>query len=231
MEPAGKKAVPHPSRLCTGPSVPVRTSNSVQAPAPGVSAGESSHLPSSKAEPEVSTSESESVEEIPREIQVNVGIVAGRLKLSIDKWESLTADKFIFDCVRGYKLEFFGKVRQDKKPNVIFNSEREFLECFSAVELLIKKGAIEFCKPVKGQFLSSYFLVPKADGSFRFILNLKKLNNFIHAPHFKLENIRTASKLIFPGYFMDTIDLQDAYYLVPIAEESRKYLRFEFDGK
>lgn len=100
-----------------------------------------------------------------------------------------------------------------------------------AVEKLIEKGAIERCRSSRDQFVSSYFLVPKPDGSFRFILNLKKLNQFIKAPHFKLEDIRTAARLIFPGVHMCTIDLRDAYYLISIQKESRRFLRFEFEGQ
>lgn len=88
-------------------------------------------------------------------------------------------------------------------------------------------GAIKTCVTAEGQFVSTYFLVPKSDGSFRFILNLKKLNDFIHTDHFKLEDIRTAIKLS-SGDFMAKLDLQNAYFLVPIAEGSRKLLRFIF---
>lgn len=80
---------------------------------------------------------------------------------------------------------------------------------------------------LKGQFISSYFLVPKPDGKSRFILNLKRLNK---TSHFKMEDIRTAIKLITRNSFMCTIDLQDAYFLVPVAKESRKYLRFSFNN-
>lgn len=45
-----------------------------------------------------------------------------------------------------------------------------------------------------------------------------------------MEDLRTAIKLVFPRYLMATIDLEDAYYLVPVSNESRKYLRFEFSG-
>lgn len=41
------------------------------------------------------------------------------------------------------------------------------------IEKLLQKGAIESCLPVQGQFLSSFFLVDKPDGSKRFIINLK----------------------------------------------------------
>ena len=49
--------------------------------------------------------------------------------------------------------------------------------------------------------------------------------------HFKMENLRTATELVCPGYFMSNIDLKDAYFLVPVHKNSRKYLRFEFLGK
>lgn len=74
------------------------------------------------------------------------------------------------------------------------------------------------------------FLTPKPDGSSRFILNLKKLNKYIATEHFKLEDIRTARDLMEPNCFMASLDLKDAYYLIPIAECSKKYLRFRFNN-
>ena len=43
-----------------------------------------------------------------------------------------------------------------------------------------------------------------------------------------LENIL---ELVTHGCFMTSIDLQDAYYVIPIVEEHRKYLRFEWEGR
>lgn len=59
---------------------------------------------------------------------------------------------------------------------------------------------------------------------------MKKLNEYIKIEHSKLEDIRTARDLIEPNCFMASLDLKDAYYLIPIAEESRKYLRFRFNN-
>lgn len=61
-------------------------------------------------------------------------------------------------------------------------------------------------------------------------MNLKKLNSFIDTEHFKLEDIRTACKLISKNCFMSSIDLKEAYFSVPIADKYKKYLRFTFDG-
>lgn len=67
--------------------------------------------------------------------------------------------------------------------------------------------------------------MPKPNGGSRFILNLKQLNKFINTEHFKLEDIRTATRLMTPGCYMSTIDLRD-YFLLPIHPSHRKYLRF-----
>lgn len=99
-----------------------------------------------------------------------------------------------------------------------------------SLQKLLTVGCIEYCCPIEGQFISSYFLIKKPNGEDRFILNLKKLNTFIQAPHFKLEDHRTVLKLLNKGYFLSKIDLKDAYYLVSIREKDRKYLRFRFNN-
>lgn len=101
----------------------------------------------------------------------------------------------------------------------------------SEVGKLLEKNAIEKCKKGKDQFVSSFFLVPKPDGTKRFILNLKGLNKFIETPHFKMEDLRSAKNLVTSGAFMASLDLKDAYFLVPVHENSRKYLRFIFKGQ
>lgn len=94
-----------------------------------------------------------------------------------------------------------------------------------AIHNLLCNGAISKCQPTDGQFLSSIFLVPKPNGKYRFILNLKNLNKFITPDHFKIEDLRTVLKLITKNFFMTKIDLKDAYYFINIHPNSRKYLR------
>lgn len=92
---------------------------------------------------------------------------------------------------------------------------------------LINLGAIVPCEHAEGEFISKIFLRPKPNGKFRFILNLKPLNKFIHAKHFKMEDIRTAIKLVDENYYLATIDLKESYFLIAICQEHRKYLRFQ----
>lgn len=99
------------------------------------------------------------------------------------------------------------------------------------VAYLLNIGAIRECHACSGQFLSHIFLIKKSNGQNRFILNLKKLNRFIPTPHFKIEDYRTAIRLMSKDTYMCTIDLKDAYFSISIHNDSTKYLRFEWLNK
>lgn len=99
-----------------------------------------------------------------------------------------------------------------------------------SINKLLDLGAISPCNRSKNDFCSHIFLAPKPNGTKRFILNLKSLNKFVVTTHFKMEDYRTAAKLVPPSGFMANIDLTEAYLLVPINRAHRKYLRFEFNG-
>ena len=46
-----------------------------------------------------------------------------------------------------------------------------------------------------------------------------------------MDTIQTALKLIRPGCYMASIDLKDAYYSVPVADEDRKLLKFQWEDR
>ena len=46
-----------------------------------------------------------------------------------------------------------------------------------------------------------------------------------------MDTIQTALKLIRPGCYMASIDLKDAYYSVPVADEDRKLLKFQWGDR
>ena len=47
---------------------------------------------------------------------------------------------------------------------------------------------------------------------------------------FQVESIQLAKSLVQEKDFMITIDLKDAYFMIPIHHADRKFLRFEWDG-
>ena len=96
------------------------------------------------------------------------------------------------------------------------------------VQKLLLKRVISQCEHDAGEVISPVFTRPKKDGSYRMILNLKRINGKVTYHHFKIETLNTALKLIGEGCFMASIDLKDAYYSLPIHEEHKKLLRSEW---
>ena len=80
-------------------------------------------------------------------------------------------------------------------------------------------------------FYSNVFLVRKASGGWRPVIDLKNLNAHIHAPHFHMFTTSSVLSSVVKGDYAFKIDLQDAYFHVPIHPDSRKYLRFAFENR
>lgn len=149
----------------------------------------------------------------------------------LPSWKALTNDASILQCIKGYIIPFESQPHSRLKNIEPRLSSRERFACESEIYKLLEKGAISICEPCKDQFISPYFLIPKANGDLRFILNLKELNSFIVAPHFKMEDKKTAIRLMRKDSFMASIDLKDSYFLIPVEKSNRKYLRFSYQKK
>ena len=74
---------------------------------------------------------------------------------------------------------------------------------------LLRKGAVEPAPQSPG-FYSRLFLVKKASGSWRPIIDLSTLNLFITSSRFHMETPRSVLNSIRPGDWMISLDLQDA---------------------
>jgi hypothetical protein len=72
------------------------------------------------------------------------------------------------------------------------------------------------------------FFIPKKGNGIRPVFNLKALNQYVTAPHFKMETITEISKLITPNSYLVSIDVQDAFLHIPVHPNHRKYFRFSW---
>lgn len=111
-------------------------------------------------------------------------------------WSEITSDPIILSWIKGYKIPLSSLPNQSAPPQENAWSIRENTEIGVIISDLLGMGALEICKPVEEQFISTISLVPKSDGSKRFILNLKNLNKLVKLDHFKLENRSTAERLL-----------------------------------
>lgn len=136
--------------------------------------------------------------------------------------------------MRGYEIEFdYSKgVPSRNKPLYGYKkSPLEINQITKEILALQAKNVIEPCSFEEGEFLSNIFTRPKKDGGTRMILDLSELNQSLNVQHFKMDNIHTAKHLISPHCYLASIDLQDAYYSIPVDPNSRKYLRFMWQGE
>ena len=142
-------------------------------------------------------------------------------------WEKYTNDLTILSAIKGYKLEFENAMPpvQVVAPYPYKLRPEEVNAVKNEIQRLSHNKVIELAHDKDG-FISNIFTRPKKDGGFRMILDLSILNDSISYYHFKMDTVETAISLISEGCFMTTIDLKDAYYSIPIAEEDRKYLKF-----
>ncbi|CAG8787085.1 39063_t:CDS:2 [Gigaspora margarita] len=61
----------------------------------------------------------------------------------------------------------------------------------------------------------------------RLIIDLRNLNTYIHPSHFKIETIEIVKALIKQNYYMTSIDIQDAFYHVPLSTLVSCYFAFD----
>jgi hypothetical protein len=85
------------------------------------------------------------------------------------------------------------------------------------VKSLQDKGVIVPIDNPGPGFYSHIFVVPKKQkGSWRLIIDLSRLNQFLQVPHFKMETTRSVAASILPGDWTVSLDLRDVYLHVPV---------------
>lgn len=159
------------------------------------------------------------------------GKVGGNTKNFVRNWRKITNDSWVIASVQGIKIPLLEIPIQKHEPRPIRFSEGDQILMNEAVLNLADKNVIERCDEEYFQFISNIFMVPKPNGKVRIILDLSRFNDVVDKKHFKMTNIKTALSLVFPGTFMSSIDLQDAYFTFPIHVSDRKFLKFRWKNE
>ena len=120
----------------------------------------------------------------------------------------------------GYKIPFV------TLPPLRFQGQETLNQ---SVQELRNKGAIEPA-PLSPGFYSRLFLVRKATGEWRPIIDLSSLNVFVHCPSFTMETPRSILRALHQGQWLTSLDLKDAYFHIGIHPADRRYLRFCHNG-
>ena len=160
--------------------------------------------------------------------------VGGRLSNFVEGWKRITNDPYVLSIVaKGYRLRFTSPPLLRQTPWEIRSPQdpKEVLGMREQITLMLQKNAITEVPPDSPGIYSNVFLVRKASGGWRPVIDLKNLNAHIHAPHFRMFTTSSVLSSVEKGDYAFKIDLQDAYFHVPIHPSSRKYLRFAFENR
>ena len=159
----------------------------------------------------------------------------GRLQRFRQAWESLCTDRWVVGVIStGYRLEFTSPPPSSEGGRVTpipqDPAQREALE--KELRDLLCKGAVTRTTGLEGPlFLSSFFLAPKRNNSWRPILNLKPLNtDYIRPQRFRMETLAVIIPTLRRGMWAASIDLKDAYLHIPIAPAFQRFLAFSYKG-
>ena len=141
----------------------------------------------------------------------------------------ITDDAWTLSIVQeGLKLQFVNIPPRSGVRITNFVNMQKNICILEEVQSLLEKHAIEHVpKDQEGQgYYSTFFIVPKKDGGFRPILNLRELNTYLKVPHFKMETQKTIICALEQNDWALSMDLKDAYLHVAMFPPHRKYLRF-----
>jgi hypothetical protein len=113
----------------------------------------------------------------------------------------------------------------------IGNRDKHLALQHAVQELLDKNVLEEVVYHSSPGYYGRLFLRPKPDGTWRKIIDLSGLNDFVLNSSFRMETVMSVQSGLRRGVWVASIDLTDAYYHVPIRKTYRKYLRVALLGR
>ena len=125
--------------------------------------------------------------------------VGGRLHSFRRDWQTNKCSPNVLNIItNGYVLPFLSKPNLVRFPLILseYKAHQKDQTLASCIQSLLSKNAIERVKNVKSLgFYSCLFLVPKPHQRWRPVIDLSRLNTFLHIEKFKMEtpeSIRTS---------------------------------------
>ena len=156
--------------------------------------------------------------------------VGGHLRSFRRDWLTNKCSQNVLNIItNGYVLPFRSKPNLIRFPLILseYKAQQKDQALATCIQSLLSKNAIERVENVKSlRFYSRLFLVPKPHQRWRPVIDLNRLNTFLHVEKFKMETPESIRTSLNPGEWVSSIDLSDAYLHIPIHPTSRKYLRF-----
>ena len=95
------------------------------------------------------------------------------------------------------------------------------------MEVMRQAGAIQ---PSYSPFASAVVLAPKSDGTLRFCIDFRRLNNLTVKDSFPLPRIDNSLEHLGAAKYFTSLDMGSAFWQIPMEKESIKYTAFATTG-
>ena len=145
--------------------------------------------------------------------------VGGCLRSFSRDWQTNNCSSNVLNIItNGYVLPFLSKRCLVRFPLIVSEckalpKDQALADC---IQSLLSKNAIKRVENVKSLgFYSRLFLVPKPHQRWRPVIDLSRLNTFLHVEKFKMETPESIRTSLIPGEWVSSIDLSDAYLHIP----------------
>ena len=157
--------------------------------------------------------------------------VGGCLAPHWRRWQAIGAESWVVTVLLdGYRVPFKDSPPPLSHTPVSFPTYRagspQVQALWQEVEAMLAKGALEIALDPGPGFYSRLFLVEKASGGWRPVMDLSHLNEFVQLTRFKMETVASILLSVREGDFLASLDLKDTYFQIPTHPSSRKLLRF-----
>ena len=161
--------------------------------------------------------------------------VGGRLAPHWRQWQAIGAETWVVTVLRdGYRVPFTDSPPLFSRTPVSFPTywagSPRAQALWQEVEAMLAKGALEIALDPGPGFYSRLFLVEKASGGWRPVINLSHLNKFVHLTRLQMEAVVSVLLSVREGDFLASLHLKDTFCQIPIHPFSRKLLRFTSEG-
>ena len=156
--------------------------------------------------------------------------LAQRVRDSIDAWKRIGASSHVESWIQqGVPIEF-----TDGPPPAFCHRSAPLVDAEAAWWAkeklrLCGTGAIE---PAQHRtHVSRAFLVPKKNGGFRLVINLRPVNPYCVKHSCRYESLKVLQSIATQDCYMFAMDLQDGYHCLNIRPEDRRCVTFELQGE
>ena len=170
---------------------------------------------------------------VAKAVSVAASPIAGRIARCLSAWQTITKDRWVLNVVRdGYKLQF--KSRLPPTPHRVANLPTDTAGAaildFEVKQMLAKR-AIHVVESSEDELVACFFARPKKQaGKWRPIVSLKFLNKYLTYIKFRMTTISDVKRWIRKDFFFTSLDLQDAYFSIPLNKSAGRFVRFVWRG-